>query len=117
MQAFELYYARLEFCAYNYVLVRLSGKQRDKISPGSFKIAIVYRIFLELLNTSTYNISQDSRLSSQIHVLFSENFKARKKIIKFLECVELYLKSYLYRVPYSVEAGHLLLSGMYEGQS
>jgi len=45
MQAFELYYARLEFCAYNYVLVRLSGKQRDKISPGSFKIAIVYEDF------------------------------------------------------------------------
>jgi hypothetical protein len=47
MQAFEqyTYYARLERCAYTYLLVLLSGKQRDKISPGSFKIAIVSEHF------------------------------------------------------------------------
>ena len=41
MEDFELYYARLEPCAYTYLLDRLSGKQRDKISLGSFKIASV----------------------------------------------------------------------------
>jgi hypothetical protein len=41
MEKFELYYARLEPCAYTYLLDQLSGKHRDKISPGSFKIAIL----------------------------------------------------------------------------
>jgi hypothetical protein len=41
MEGFELYYARLEPCAYTYLLYRLCGKQRDKISLGSYKIAIV----------------------------------------------------------------------------
>ena len=40
MQAFEMCYARLELCAYTYLLDPLSAKQRNKISPGSFKIAI-----------------------------------------------------------------------------
>jgi hypothetical protein len=46
MEEFELYYARLEPCACTYLPDRLSGKQWDKNSPGSFKIAIVYEGFI-----------------------------------------------------------------------
>jgi hypothetical protein len=120
MQSFEqcTYYARLEPCAYPCLLVRLSGKQRDKISPGSLKIAIVSEHFTRVTEHKheQFQSGQPLILTNTCFVFL--NFKAPKKsLIKLLECVELYLKSYLCRVPYSVEGGHLLLSGMYEGQS
>ena len=67
MEEFELYYARLELCAYTYLLDRLSEK---KISPGSLKVAIVSGDFTRVTehNHVLYNISQESRLSSQIYV-------------------------------------------------
>jgi len=60
MEEFELYYARLETCTYTYLLDRLSGKQRHKISPGSFMIAIISGDLTRVTehNHVLYNISQ-----------------------------------------------------------
>jgi len=65
MEEFELYCVRLEPCAYTYLLDRLSGKQRHKISPDSYKIAIVSGDLTRVTehNHVLYNISQDNRLS------------------------------------------------------
>ena len=87
MEGFELYYARLEPCAYTYLLYRLCGKQRDKISPGSFKIAIVSGDFTRVTedNDVQYQAGQPLILTNtrqgllEFFVLFSVILKSEKK--------------------------------------